>query len=111
MSYFDEFLVIEDCDIIRCESKSGNSYYLTFDGGGKLTCDCTGYKMRGDCRHRKEAIRDGYAQQLANAIRMNEVEREEAEKSKKSRDNFCRECGTKFDEADKFCSQCGKKRA
>ena len=107
MDYYDDkFTIDEEHEAIVCHSKSGNTYFLSLDGSGKLTCECKSYKMRGHCRHITEALSGLYNDELVNVIKM-----KKAEEADKSRDNFCRSCGRAFGTEDNFCGHCGKKRA
>ena len=108
----DEFDIDAAKEVIICKSSSGNTYFLSLDGSGKLNCDCEKYKTQDHCRHVAGALFGLYNDELVNAIKMKKAEEaEEAKEVDKSRDNFCRECGRAFVDGDKFCGHCGKKRA
>ena len=105
----DEFTIDEEHEAIVCHSKSGNIYFLSLDGSGKLNCDCEKYKTQNHCRHVAGALFGLYNDELETVVKMKKAE--EAKEVDKSRDNFCRECGRAFVDGDKFCGHCGKKRA
>ena len=101
----DEFTIDEEHEAIVCHSKSGNTYRLTFDDED-LVCTCKGFCVRGNCRHVKEADKEGYADTLLEITRKNDIEKRE-----KGKDTFCRKCGKEFDFGDNYCARCGNKRA
>ena len=105
-SYLDEFTIDEEHEAIVCHSKSGNTYRLTFDDNEDLVCTCKGFDMRKECRHVKEADKEGYADTLLEITRKNDIEKRE-----KGKDTFCRKCGKEFDFGDNYCARCGNKRA
>jgi len=102
----DEFTIDEEHEAIVCHSKSGNTYRLAFDENEDLVCTCKGFEMRKECRHEKEARDYGYARELLEITRKNDIEKRES-----NRDTFCRKCGKEFDFGDNYCARCGNKRA
>jgi len=106
MAYcFDDFTIDEEHEAIICHSKSGNTYRLTLEDED-LVCTCKGFNMRKECRHEKEATIAGYARELLEITRKNDIEKRES-----NRDTFCRKCGKEFDFGDNYCARCGNKRA
>lgn len=90
----DRFYIDDYRKNIVCESHSGETYRIEKDE----TCNCIGFKIRGECRHVIEASQLGLFKRL---IKMRE----------KKTDLYCRSCGNAFREDDNYCGHCGKKRA